>query len=344
MKLGIGLSTSGTPSTAPEPNPYPDWTYRYDHVIAKEAFPSAQSALPVPIRGTIPDLADVLEVSRADLLDLRIVDSEGNELAWSGTINATTGVYDLWVKRNWSSTADNTLTCYIGNDAADAPTEGVTWPTEWKSLRQGSGFLTDLIDKTAGTRVGDASIVAAGLDTDGSGAAMSDNGLSARMGALGTKDISFLLFGMMRDVSGDTYPLGVCTSSVGYNAMAIECENGQLSLGISNGSAANWLDKNDALTNNVAFTAIGSRYGGNFRGLHNGAEYSYAADNYSLIAENYSSVAALVRLNNKYCNMVTYCLLIVVDDHLTADQSTIFDHLLREPETYNEVGELEVNT
>jgi len=46
-------------------------------------------------------------------------------------LNPITGVCDFWLKGNWSSTADNELECYIGNDAADAPTEGVTWPEDW---------------------------------------------------------------------------------------------------------------------------------------------------------------------------------------------------------------------
>ncbi len=172
QRLGVIPSrvlTGGLITNATTPVPYADWLYKFNHVLPSETFPSAQTALPVPIRGTIPELATALESSRADLLDLRIVDSEGAEVLWSGTINATTGVYDLWVKHNWSSTSDNALTCYIGNADADAPTEGVTWPTGWESLWYRDNFMYDMIGSfDLGAGDGTPTITNQGLVLNGS--------------------------------------------------------------------------------------------------------------------------------------------------------------------------------
>jgi hypothetical protein len=46
-------------------------------------------------------------------------------------LNPYSGVCDLWLKEDWTNAGPNELEIVIGNDAAEAPTESVTWPANW---------------------------------------------------------------------------------------------------------------------------------------------------------------------------------------------------------------------
>lgn len=257
--------------------------------------------------------------------------------------NPITGVVDAWTLTDLSDTADNELTAYIGNAAAEAPTEGVTWPTEWKRNFFRSGFGKDLIGGSLLTAVNGAIIASDGGVCVAASSQYFTTPDSADL-PTGTADWAIVLhLTLTGDLSPDAwhYFLGQLSGGdywlVGYRGSGqgffVQTSTGTLAYD------ASLL----APVSGTSFTIAFVRSGNDVLLYVNGQSEGKLVDGMMTSLPDVSTVLSLSHLGAYYTDALWHNMLVLNDDTLTLNQLAVLDAALRTPSTFNEIGALEAN-
>jgi hypothetical protein len=255
---------------------------------------------------------------------------------------------DYAVQDGETRSSDVELECYIGNADAPAPTEEVTWPAYMKAMWFRSGFLSDMIGGFDLVNTS-ATITPDGLYLGGSNYATLPFGtdMTDMFKKVGTDDFCWLVLWTTAELSRRG---GLISThfSTGTRPDAIEAEQqvNNTSLwhfrSVTNPDTNYALVTGSSLSLNVPATTGVRRDGTAYSPISNGVKGSpVTAFQTDIYDENFP--IAFGRYATYYAKGTMGVVIFFRGTIPTDDQITVLDRLLREPSTYNEVGELESN-